>query len=104
MENLAGDNIRRQYLSKILPLKLVPLTKDVPTPAEFLLGNNLNDWIGTIETSQKMLQTYSSSPYYKNSENLQFAKGCNSRSQTISYNNHQKKRQGYQQSQYHKRN
>ena len=61
MENLAGDNIRRQYLSKILPLKLVPLTKDIPTQAEFLLGNNLNDCIGTIETSQKMLQTYSSS-------------------------------------------
>ena len=95
MENLAGDNIRRQYLSKILPLKLVPLTKDVPTPAEFLLGNNLNDCIGTIETSQKMLQTYSSSPYYKNSKNWQFAKGYNSSSQTISYNNHQKKRQGY---------
>ena len=53
MENLAGDNIRRQYLSKILPLKLVPLTKDFPTPAEFLLGNNLNDCIGTIETSQR---------------------------------------------------
>ena len=54
-----GDNIRKQYLSKILSQKLVPLTKDVPTPSEFLLGNILNDRIGTIETSQKMLQTYS---------------------------------------------
>ena len=71
MANLEGDNIRRQYLSKILPPKLSPLTKDVPTPSEFLLGNNLNDRIGIIETSQKMLQTYSNSPYYKNSKNLQ---------------------------------
>ena len=66
MANLEWDNIRRQYLSKILPPKLVPLTKDVPTPSEFLLGNNLNDRIGTIETSQKMLQTYFNSRYYKN--------------------------------------
>ena len=57
MTNLEGDNIRRQYLSEILPPKLVPLTKDAPTPSEFLLGNNLNDRIGTIETSQKILQT-----------------------------------------------
>ena len=66
--NLQGNNIRRQHLFKILPPK--PLTTDVPTPSEFLLGNNLNDRIGTIETSQKILQTCSSSPYYKNSKNL----------------------------------
>ena len=65
MATLEGDSIRRQYLSKILPPKLVPRSKDVPTPSEFLLGNNLNDRIGTIEASQKMLQTYSNSPYYK---------------------------------------
>ena len=70
MANLADDNIRRQYLSKILPPKLVPLIKDDPTTSEFLLGNNLNYRIYTIETSQKMLQTYSNSPYYKNSKNL----------------------------------
>ena len=45
MENLEGDKIRRQNLSKILPSKLFPLTKDVPTPSEFLLGNTLNDRI-----------------------------------------------------------
>ena len=39
MANLEGDSIRTQYLSKILPPKLAPLTKDVPTPSEFLLGN-----------------------------------------------------------------
>ena len=66
MANLEGDNIRRQYLSKILPPKLSPLTKDVPTLSEFLLGYNLNDRIGIIETSQEILQTYSNSPYYKN--------------------------------------
>ena len=55
MGNLEGDNIRRQYLSKIVLLKLVPLTKDVPTPSEFLSGNNLNDRIDTIESSQNML-------------------------------------------------
>ena len=71
MANLKGDKIRRQYLSNVLPPKLSPLTKDVPTPSEFLFGNNLNDRIGTIETSQKMLQTYSNSPYYRNSKNLQ---------------------------------
>ena len=43
MANLEGDKIRRQNLFKILPSKLFPLTKDVPTPSEFLLGNNLND-------------------------------------------------------------
>ena len=41
MTNLEGDNIKRQYLSKMLPVKLVLLTKDIPTPSEFLLGNNL---------------------------------------------------------------
>ena len=49
---------------------LVPLTEDVPTPSEILLGKKLNDRIGTIETSQEMLQTYSTSPYYKHSKNL----------------------------------
>ena len=62
-----GDgNIRWQFLSKILLPKLIPRTKDVPAPSKFLLGKNLNDRIGTIETSQKMLETYSNSPYYKN--------------------------------------
>ena len=42
MTNLEGDNIRRQYLSKILPPKLVLLTKYVSTPSEFLLSNNLD--------------------------------------------------------------
>ena len=42
MTNLKGDNIRRQYLSKILPPKLVLLTKYVSTPSEFLLSNNLD--------------------------------------------------------------
>ena len=41
MTNLEGFNIRRQYLSKMLPWKMVPLTKDIPTPSEFLLGNHL---------------------------------------------------------------
>ena len=92
--------------------KLDPLTKDVPTPSEFLLANNLNGRIGTIEASQKMLQTYSNSPYYKISENLQRFlkspgnqnKGNKSSNRTKSYNNHQKQRQGYQRLQYHKRN
>ena len=65
MANLEGENIRRQYLFRILPPKLVPLTKDVPTPSklEFSLGNTLNERIGTIKTNQKMLQTYSNFPY-----------------------------------------
>ena len=71
MANLEGDNIRRQYLFETLPPKVALVTKDVPTPSEFLLGNNLNDRIGTIETSQKMLQTYSNSHYCKNSKKLQ---------------------------------
>ena len=41
--NLEGDNIRTQYLSKIVPPKLTLLTKDVSTPSELLLGNDLND-------------------------------------------------------------
>ena len=47
----------------MLPPKLSPLIKDVPTQLELLLGNDLNDRIGTIETIQKMLQTCSNSPY-----------------------------------------
>ena len=112
MANLEGDHIRREYLSKILPPKLSPLTKDIPTPSEFLLGNNLNDRIGLIETSQKMLQTYSNSPYYKNSKNLpkfprnpgNQIKGYSSSSQTRGYNNQQKQWQEYQRSQHHRRN
>ena len=114
MANLEGENIRRQYLFRILPPKLVPLTKDVPTPSklEFSLGNTLNERIGTIKTNQKMLQTYCNFPYYKNSKKLQRFpknhgnqnKGYNSSSQTRGYNNHQKQLQGYQRSQYHKRN
>ena len=50
---MGGDNIRKQYLSKILPAKPLPLHKDVHTPTEFLLGNNLNDRMGKIEKSQK---------------------------------------------------
>ena len=53
MANLEGDNIKRQYLPKVLPPKQALLTKDVPTPSEFLLGKNLNDRIGTIQTNQK---------------------------------------------------
>ena len=70
MANLEEGNVRRQYLLKSLPPRLAPFTKNVPTPSEFLLGNNLNDRIGIIETRQKMLQTYSSSPYYKNLKKL----------------------------------
>ena len=85
MANLERDNIRRQYLSKRLPPKLSPLTKDVPTPSEFLLDNNLNDRTAIIETSQKMLQTYSNSPYNKNSENLQrFAKNSGNQNKRYS--------------------
>ena len=68
--NRQGDNIKRQYLSKKLPPMLAPLTVDVPTPSEIFLGKKLNDRIGTIERSQKMLQTYSTSPYYKHSKDL----------------------------------
>ena len=103
--NFEGDNLRRQYLSKILPPRLAPLTKDVPTPSEFLLENNLNDRIGIIETSQNMLQTYSNAPCNKSSKNPgNQNKGYSSSSQTKGYNNHQKQRQGYQRSQYYKRN
>ena len=105
MANLEGVGNNYQILvkylqgntyQKLLPPKLAPLTKNVPTPSEFLLGNNLNDRIGTIETSQKMLQTYSNSPYYKNSKILQRFpkkpgnqnKGYSSSSQTRGYNNY----------------
>ena len=55
---MEGDNIRRQYLSQILLPKLFVLTNDVPTPSEVLLGNNLNDKISTIETSQNVSQFF----------------------------------------------
>ena len=63
MANLKENNIRRQYLSKIFPTKLVSFTKDALILSEFLLGNNLNYRTGTIETSQKMLHTYTNSTY-----------------------------------------
>ena len=49
---------------------LAPLTVDVPTPSEIFLGKKLNDRIGAIETSQEMLQTYYTSPYYKHLKDL----------------------------------
>ena len=55
---MEGDNIRRQYLSQILLPKLFSLTNDIPTPSEVLLGNNLNDKISTIETSQNVSQFF----------------------------------------------
>ena len=36
MENLEGATLEGILISKILPPKLVPLTKDVPAPSEFL--------------------------------------------------------------------
>ena len=70
MANLEENNIRRQYLSKILSLKLVPLTKDVSATSESLLSNNLTDKIDTIEKSEKKLQTYSNSRYCKKFKKL----------------------------------
>ena len=64
------ENIKGHYLSNILPLKILILTKDVPTPSEFLICNKLNDRIVTIETSEEILQTYSNSPDYKNLKSL----------------------------------
>ena len=46
------------------------LTNNVSTPSEFLVGNILNDRIGTIETNQKMLLSYLIRPYYKNPRNM----------------------------------
>ena len=46
-------NIKGHYLSNIIRLKLLILTKDVPVPSEFLLGNNSNDRIGAIEKVRK---------------------------------------------------
>ena len=54
---LRMTNLKREYLPKILTPKLGHLTKDVSKPSEFLLGNILNDGIGTIETSQKCCRT-----------------------------------------------
>ena len=53
MTNMEVGNNRRKNLSKILLAKPLPLTNDVSTPSEFLLGNHLNDKIGIFETSQK---------------------------------------------------
>ena len=55
----------------MLPPSLFPLTKDVATRSDFLLGNNSNVRIGPIQASQNMLQTHSNSPYYKNSKKFQ---------------------------------
>ena len=95
------QNIKGHYLFNILQPKLLILTKDIPTPSEFLLRNNSNDGIDTIATSEKISQTNSNLPYNNSSKSLQrfpesFGnqnKGYNSNSQTIGYNNHQKQRQ-----------
>ena len=77
-KDISGNELRFQLSNMIqicteslASLQSWPLTKDVSTPSEFLFGNNLNDTIGIIQTSQIMLQTYSNFPYYKNSKNLQ---------------------------------
>ena len=112
MTNLERNSIRRQNLSKTLPSKPLLLTKDIPPPSEFMLGNNLNDRIDANETSQKILHTYSDSSYCKNSKIIERFpksprnenKGYNSSSQTRGYKNLQKQQQEDQQSQYHKKN
>ena len=104
MANLEWGNIRRQYLSKMLPPKLSPLTKDVPTPSEFLLGNNLNDRIGIVETSQKywrpipILLTIKIQKIAKISKNPgNQNKGYSSSSQTRGYKQQQQPNQRLQQ-------
>ena len=52
MGNMEKDDIRIQYLSKLLSPKMLPLIKDVLTPSEYLLGNNLNERLSSIKTSQ----------------------------------------------------
>ena len=42
-----------QYLSKLLPPKILPLTKDVLTPSKYLLGNNLNDRLNSMNQFPK---------------------------------------------------
>ena len=51
MAKMEEGSVSRKYLSKILPAKLLSFAKDVLTPSERLLGNNLNDRLRTIETS-----------------------------------------------------
>ena len=48
MGNMEEDNIGMQYLSKLWPPKILPLTKDVLTPSKYLLGNNLNDRLNSM--------------------------------------------------------
>ena len=55
MANMEKDNVRRKNLSNILPSKLLPLTKYVPTPSEYLLNNYLNERLEKTKTSQQML-------------------------------------------------
>ena len=61
MANMEKNNIRGQY---ILPPKILSLTKDMPTPSEYLLCDDLNLKLDSLKTSQQMLQHYS--PYNKN--------------------------------------
>ena len=55
------NNIRGQY---IFPPKFLFLTKDMSTPSEYLLCDDLNEKLDSLKTSQQMLQHYS--PYNKN--------------------------------------
>ena len=57
---MEGVNIRRQYLANILAPKFLPLTKDVPTPTECLLCNDLNERLDSIKTGQQIIEPYSS--------------------------------------------
>ena len=61
MENMEKNNIRGQY---IFPPKFLSLTKDMSTPSEYLLCDDLNEKLDSLKTSQQMLQHYS--PYNKN--------------------------------------
>ena len=58
MANLEGRTLESNTYQKFYHKNWFLLPK-MSLHHQFLLGNILNDRIGTIETSQKMLQTYS---------------------------------------------
>ena len=51
--NQEADSIRRTNIPMSLPKDLYPLSKDVPIPSEWLLGDGINARINNIKAQQK---------------------------------------------------
>lgn len=53
--NIEAGQLRRENIAKFLPKELYALSKDVPTPSEWLYGDDITARQNAIKVSQKAL-------------------------------------------------